>query len=70
MHSSFRRIRVAAVVACAGGWLLVTGCLANLTQNVDLLLSPGAIGSAVRLPFSAVGGIAENFLRFTRFFTG
>ncbi|MBK8914895.1 MAG: hypothetical protein IPM64_09915 [Phycisphaerales bacterium] len=52
------------LTAAAGGTL--GGCLGTLTGSLDLLLSPSAVESAVRLPSSAVGGIAEFFVRISR----
>lgn len=52
------------LVTAAGG--MVGGCLSTLTGSLDVLLSPSAVESAVRLPSSALGGIAEFFVRITR----
>jgi len=53
-------------VAKAGlsiGLLSVGGCLATLERNLDLILSPGAVGNALVLPYSTVAGLARLLAR-------
>lgn len=49
------------------GLLAANGCLANVQQNLDFVLSPNALDNALRVPFS---GVAELALFFARFVLG
>jgi hypothetical protein len=68
MHEISRRRarRLAAAVALAS-WTL-HGCLGAVQGNLDLLLSPGALDNAWKLPYSAVWSIFEVFLKARGFF--
>jgi hypothetical protein len=45
----------------------IGGCLATFQHNLDLLLSPDAIGNALVLPYSPVAELAKFI---TQFFGG
>ena len=53
-------------LAPAAGLLFVSNCLATLERNVDMILSPEALGNAVSAPYSSVSGLVEAFVRFVR----
>ena len=55
--------RQIVILVSAGGLLLVNGCLANLEQNLDLVLSPGAAENALVLPYSPVNDLAYLLTR-------
>lgn len=52
-----------AILVSTGGLLLVNGCLANLEQNLDLVLSPGAVENALVLPYSPMADLAHLLTR-------
>ncbi len=45
------------------GWLLISSCLVNAERNIDMVLSPGAVDNALRLPYSAVAGLGTALSR-------
>ena len=49
--------------APAAGLLFTGSCLANLEQNLDLLLAPGAASNTLALPYSSIASLAEVFIR-------
>lgn len=46
------------------GLLAANGCLTNVQQNLDFVLSPNALNNALRAPFSDVSDLALFFARF------
>jgi hypothetical protein len=42
-----------------GATLLSFGACARVQDSLDLLLSPGSVGNALRLPYSSAAGIAR-----------
>ena len=43
------------------GLLAANGCLTNVQQNLDFILSPSALDNALRIPFSDVADLAMFF---------
>ena len=57
-----RRARLARWIPLLG-LALSGGCLANVGQNLDRVLAPGALANALTLPYSSVAGLSEWFVR-------
>ena len=59
-------LRRLCVLVPAGGLLLVNGCLAAIERNMDIVLSPGALGNALVAPYSPVSGLLDFLMRLAR----
>lgn len=55
-------IRLARYAALPG-LLLANGCLTVAERGADLVLSPGAVENALKLPYTAFAGVAEFLIR-------
>ncbi len=60
MRRSVRSSRWFLVLASGG--LLLSGCWARTQTDLDLLLGHGAVGNALRLPYSRIFPLAEVLL--------
>ncbi len=61
-----RRWRQALLVGITGGGLLLQSCLANIQQNLEYVLSSGAVENALRVPYSPVADLALFFAQYFR----
>jgi hypothetical protein len=58
--ATWRRL---AVLSAAGGLLWINNCMAALERNLDILVSPEAVGNLAVVPYSAVAGLLSFLLQ-------
>jgi len=51
------------VLSSAGGLLWINNCMAALERNLDILVSPEAVGNLAGVPYSAVAGLLSFLLQ-------
>lgn len=63
MRYTTATLRRLAVLSSAGGLLWINSCMAALERNLDILVSPEAVGNLAVVPYSAVAGLLSFLLQ-------